>query len=63
MIDLALKNISRQRTRTILTVLGIVIGIAAVVASGSFAEGINRYSCNCCRDLVVEKEEKKANKK
>jgi len=43
MLDLALKNISRQRTRTILTVLGIVIGIAAVVALGSFSEGINRF--------------------
>jgi len=41
MLDLALKNISKQRTRTLLTVIGIVIGITAIVALGSFAEGIN----------------------
>ncbi len=41
MLDLAFKNIKRQKTRTFLTVLGIVIGIAAIVALGSFAEGIN----------------------
>ncbi len=41
MLDIALKNIGRQRTRTFLTVLGIVIGIAAIVALGSVAEGID----------------------
>jgi putative ABC transport system permease protein len=41
MWDLALKNILRNRTRTILTVLGILIGIATIVALGSIAEGID----------------------
>lgn len=41
MLDLAFRNIRRQRTRTFLTVLGIVIGIAAVVALGSIGEGLN----------------------
>jgi len=41
LIDLALKNILRQKTRTILTVVGILIGIAAVVALGSISEGMN----------------------
>ena len=41
MLSLALANITRQRTRTFLTVLGIVIGIAAVVALGSISEGLN----------------------
>lgn len=41
MLDLALRNIRRQRTRTSLTILGIVIGIAAVVALGSIGEGLN----------------------
>ena len=41
MLDIALKNIGRQRTRTFLTVLGIVIGITAIVALGSIAEGID----------------------
>jgi len=41
MLDIALKNIGRQRTRTILTLLGIIIGIGAIVALGSVAEGID----------------------
>jgi putative ABC transport system permease protein len=41
MWDLAIKNIFRNRTRTILTVLGILIGIGAIVALGSIAEGID----------------------
>jgi putative ABC transport system permease protein len=41
MLDLAVKNIMRNRTRTILTTLGILIGIGAVVALGSIAEGLN----------------------
>lgn len=41
MLDLALRNIVRQRTRTFLTVLGIVLGIGAVVALGSISAGLN----------------------
>lgn len=41
MWDLALKNIMRNRTRTILTTLGILIGIGAIIALGSIAEGLN----------------------
>lgn len=41
MLDLAFKNIMRQRTRTALTALGILIGIAAIVALGSIADGID----------------------
>ncbi|MCX6814220.1 MAG: ABC transporter permease [Candidatus Aenigmarchaeota archaeon] len=41
MWDLALRNIMRNRTRTILTVLGILIGIGSIVALGSIAEGID----------------------
>ena len=41
MLDLAFKNIMRQRTRTTLTALGILIGIAAIVALGSIADGID----------------------
>lgn len=42
MIDLAYKNITRQKTRVILTMIGITIGIAAIVALGSISEGINK---------------------
>jgi putative ABC transport system permease protein len=41
MLDLAFRNIKRQRARTILTVLGIMIGIAAVVSLGSISQGLN----------------------
>jgi len=40
MIDFAFKNIKRRKTRTFLTTLGIIIGIAAIVALGSLSEGI-----------------------
>jgi len=41
MFDFAYKNIMRQRTRTALTTLGIVIGIGAIVALSSIAEGLD----------------------
>ena len=41
MIDLAFKNILRTKTRTGLTVFGVLIGITAIVALGSISEGIN----------------------
>jgi putative ABC transport system permease protein len=41
MFDFAYKNIMRQKTRTILTTLGILIGIGAIVALGSVAEGLD----------------------
>ncbi len=42
MIDLAIQNIRQQKTRTFLTMLGIVIGIGAVVALGTISEGLNK---------------------
>jgi len=42
MLDLAIRNVFRQRTRTALTVVGIVIGIAAIVALGSISEGLSQ---------------------
>ncbi len=41
MIDPAWKNIKRQKSRTILTTLGILIGIGAIVSLGSIAEGLD----------------------
>ncbi len=39
------KNLLRRKTRTLLTVIGIAIGVAAVIVLGAFAEGfINAYS-------------------
>ncbi len=40
-----LKNLLRRKTRTLLTLLGIAIGVAGVVALGAIAEGyINTYT-------------------
>lgn len=41
MYDLAVKNVFRQRQRTFLTLVGIAVGIAAIIALGSVAEGID----------------------
>lgn len=46
MLDIAFRNIMRQRARTFLTVLGIMIGIAAIVALGSVSEGMNAMMQN-----------------
>ncbi len=40
MIDLAIKNILRQKSRTIITIVGIAIGIAAIVSLGSISSGL-----------------------
>lgn len=41
MLDIAFRNTRRQKTRSFLTILGIVIGIAAIVALGAISEGLN----------------------
>lgn len=41
MIIIILRNLSRRRGRTILTVLGIAVGIAAVVTLGAMARAMN----------------------
>ncbi|MBU5690037.1 MAG: FtsX-like permease family protein [Candidatus Aenigmatarchaeota archaeon] len=39
-VEIALKNIWRQKTRSALTIIGIMIGISAIVALGSISEGL-----------------------
>ncbi|MEM0473543.1 MAG: ABC transporter permease [Candidatus Aenigmatarchaeota archaeon] len=39
-VEIALKNIWRQKTRSALTIVGIMIGISAIVALGSISEGL-----------------------
>lgn len=41
--DYIIKNITRQKSRTALTVLGIVIGIITITALGSLSEGITQF--------------------
>src|SRR5437870_11703239 len=40
-VRVALRSLERHKLRSCLTMLGVVIGIAAVVASVSFGEGAN----------------------
>jgi len=42
MIDIALKNVFRQRARSALTILGIAIGIGLILSLGAIGEGLNR---------------------
>ena len=57
---LVLKNLFRQRVRTLLTVLGIAIGVATVVALGSITEGLKGSSGEFIRaggaDFMVAQE-------
>lgn len=41
MLDIALKNVFRQKARSFLTVLGIAMGIGLIIALGSIGEGLN----------------------
>ena len=41
MIRLILRNLTRRRGRTILTVLGIAVGIAAIITLGAMARAMN----------------------
>jgi len=42
MIDVALKNVFRQKIRSSLTILGIAIGIGLILALGAIGEGLNK---------------------
>lgn len=41
MLDIAFKNVFRQKTRSFLTMLGIAMGIGLIIALGSIGEGLN----------------------
>ena len=40
MLTQILRNITRRKTRTLLTVLGIAVGVAMIVALGAMGEGL-----------------------
>jgi len=42
MLDIALKDVFRQKVRSALTILGIAIGIGLILALGSIGEGLNQ---------------------
>jgi len=41
MLDLAIKDLKEHRVRTILTALGIIIAITAIISLGSISAGVN----------------------
>ena len=49
-ITLVFRNLWRQKTRTLLTTLGISIGIATIVALGAVADGLGRSMGGVPRD-------------
>ena len=54
------RNLLRRRTRTLLTVVGIAIGIAAVVALRAMADGLANYYAlfgSSGADLLITQEE------
>ena len=54
------RNLFRRKTRTVLTVVGIAIGIAAVVSLGAAADGLSNYYAlfgSSGIDLLVTQEE------
>ena len=42
MLDIAIKNVFRQKARSFLTLLGIALGIGLILALGSIGEGLNQ---------------------
>jgi ABC-type antimicrobial peptide transport system permease subunit len=56
-----IKNLWRRRTRTLLTALGIGVGVAAVIALSAFGEGMARgfsgVSASSDADLVVSQKD------
>ncbi len=52
MIDIALKNLFRNKTRNALTILGIAIGVALLLSLVSISEGINKMISNFGEGMV-----------
>ena len=57
---LSLKNLLRRKVRTLLTLLGIVVGVASVVVISAFGEGMARgFAVNVTgsADLLVSQKD------
>ena len=48
---LAVESIWANRLRSFLTLLGVIIGIAAIVATAAVIEGLNKYVADKLSDL------------
>ena len=52
MLDIALKNVFRQKVRSTLTILGIAMGIGLILALGAVGEGLNKQIGESIGDLA-----------
>ena len=46
LIRLAIANLRRSRTRTVMTIIGVMIGVAALVTLLSYGSGLQRTARN-----------------
>jgi putative ABC transport system permease protein len=53
MLDIALKNVFRQKIRSLLTILGIAMGIGLILTLGAIGEGLNRQIKESFGDLAA----------
>ena len=53
-LELALKNIVSSKTRTLLTMLGIIIGVAAVIIIVGLGNGLEGYVTDSFSDLGTD---------
>ena len=53
MLDIALKNVFRQKVRSILTMLGIAMGIGLILTLGAIGEGLNRQIDESFGDIAA----------
>ena len=50
-MELAVKNILSSKTRTLLTMLGIIIGVAAVIVIVGLGNGLEQYVTDSFSDM------------
>ncbi|MFH1787793.1 MAG: ABC transporter permease, partial [Candidatus Altiarchaeota archaeon] len=53
MLDIALKNVFRQKVRSLLTTLGIAMGIGLILTLGAIGEGLNRQIQQSFGDMAA----------
>ncbi len=53
MLDIALKNVFRQKVRSLLTALGIAMGIGLILTLGAIGEGLNRQIQQSFGDMAA----------
>ncbi len=54
-VKYSISNITQRKTRSFLTILSILIGIAAIFALVSFGQGINKYVTDFSKEMGTDK--------